>query len=47
MVFIEQEKTKEPVASSYSYVCKDCTIKKVVEDRKKKNPMTDWEYPDW
>ena len=40
MVFIEQEKAKA-VASSYSYVCKDCTIKKVVEDRKKKND--DWE----
>lgn len=45
--FYRTRKDKGAVASSYSYVCKDCTIKKVVEDRKKKNPMTDWEYPDW
>ena len=45
--FYRTRKDKGAVASSYSYVCKDCTIKKVVQDRKKKNPMTDWEYPDW
>ena len=45
--FYRTRKDKGAVASSYSYVCKDCTIKKVVEDRKKKNPMNDWEYPDW
>ena len=45
--FYRTRKDKGAVASSYSYVCKDCTIKKVVEDRKKKIPMTDWEYPDW
>jgi len=45
--FYRTRKDKGAVASSYSYVCKDCTIKKVVKDRKKKTPMTDWEYPDW
>ena len=45
--FYRTRKDKGAVASSYSYVCKGCTIDKVVRERKKKNPMTDWEYPDW
>ena len=45
--FYRTRKDKGAVASSYSYICRDCTIKKVVEDRKKKTPMSDWEYPDW
>ena len=32
------------LASSYSYECKDCTVKRV-KLKKKKNIM--WEYPDW
>jgi len=31
--------------SSYSYECKECTIKRV--KRKKKPIIKDWEYPDW
>ena len=32
--------------SSYSYECKQCTIRRVKENRKKK--ISDkWEYPDW
>jgi ferredoxin-like protein FixX len=30
--------------SSYSYECKECTIKRVKSKKKKK---LDWEYPDW
>ena len=33
--------------SSYSYECKDCTIKRIVESKKKKDPHADWQYPDW
>ena len=32
-------------ASSYSYECKLCTIKRISETRKKK--IITWEYPDW
>ena len=30
--------------SSYSYECKECTIKRV---KSKKTKKLDWEYPDW
>ena len=33
------------IKSSYSYECKDCTIKRV--KNKKKPKIKDWEYPDW
>ncbi len=33
--------------SSYSYECKVCTIRRVVENRKKSKPFEDWNYPDW
>ena len=32
--------------SSYSYECKQCTINRVRETRKKKSSVI-WEYPDW
>ena len=32
--------------SSYSYECKQCTIKRVSLTRKKKKDNL-WEYPDW
>ena len=32
------------ISSSYSYECKECTIKRVKSKKKKK---LDWEYPDW
>ena len=36
------------LASSYSYECKECTVKRIT-DRRRKNIKTDtrWEYPDW
>ena len=37
----------EKLASSYSYECKECTIKRIT-DRRKRNPdSSDWTYPDW
>ena len=33
------------IKSSYSYECKECTIKRVKS--KKKSKIKDWEYPDW
>ena len=32
------------IKSSYSYECKECTIKRV---RSKKRTTNHWEYPDW
>ena len=32
------------IKSSYSYECKECTIKRV---RSKKKVNYNWEYPDW
>ena len=33
--------------SAYSYECKECTKKRVLEKRKSKNHTLMWEYPDW
>jgi hypothetical protein len=45
--FYRTRKDRGPVASSYSYECKECTVKRVINSRK--NPLTleKWEYPDW
>ena len=45
--FYRTRKDRGPVASSYSYECKDCTIKRIIENRKNRSPMIEWEYPDW
>jgi len=45
--FYRTRKDRGPVASSYSYECKDCTIKRVVVDRIKSAVFDKWEYPDW
>ena len=34
-----------PTVSSYSYECKECTIRRVSNARK--NDSKRWEYPDW
>ena len=37
---------KDPTKkSSYSYECKECTIKRIKSRKKPK--IKDWEYPDW
>lgn len=45
--FYRTRKNRGPVASSYSYECKECTIKRIVESRKNLNSIFYWEYPDW
>ena len=37
----------EKLASSYSYECKECTIKRITQRRKKNIDSLDWTYPDW
>ena len=43
--FYRTRKDRGPVASSYSYECKTCTIQRVKS--KKKVEIKRWEYPDW
>ena len=45
--FYRTRKSRGPVASSYSYECKDCTIKRVVVSRMTSRVLDKWEYPDW
>ena len=42
--FYRTRKNRGPVASSYSYECKECTINRV---RNSKSTSNVWEYPDW
>ena len=42
--YYRTRKDRGPVASSYSYECKDCTIKRIMANKKSDNR---WEYPDW
>ena len=44
--FYRTRKDRGAVASSYSYECKDCTIKRISKGKKSIN-TTSWEYPDW
>ena len=46
--FYRTRKDRGPVASSFSYECKDCSIKRMM-NRKKTLPssISMWEYPDW
>ena len=43
--FYRTRKDRGAVVSSYSYECKDCTIKRILTN--KKPIVKDWEYPDW
>jgi len=45
--FYRTRKDRGSVASSYSYECKECTIKRIVESRKNTNSRLNEEYPDW
>jgi hypothetical protein len=45
--FYRTRRDKGPVASSYSYECKDCTIKRIVVNKIQSNIFDRWEYPDW
>ena len=43
--FYRTRKDRGPVASSFSYECKDCTIKRITQSKTKSDLR--WEYPDW
>jgi hypothetical protein len=43
--FYKTKKGSTP--SCYSYVCKECTIKRILDKRRKQTPFIDWSYPDW
>jgi hypothetical protein len=43
--FYRTRKDRGAVASSYSYECKDCTIKRISERRKR--IVEEEKYPDW
>ena len=48
--FYRTRKDRGPVASSYSYECKECTIKRITNSTKNvkcKVKDTNWQYPDW
>lgn len=45
--FYRTRKDRGPVASSYSYECKECAIKRVVSNRIISKILERWEYPDW
>ena len=45
--FYRTRKNRGAVASSYSYECKDCTIKRIIESKKRTNDDIKWSYPDW
>ena len=45
--FYRTRKDRGPVESSYSYECKECTIKRVVASRMISKIVDKWEYPDW
>ncbi len=45
--FYRTRKDRGPVASSYSYECKECSIKRIIDSRKTFKKESKWEYPDW
>jgi hypothetical protein len=45
--FYRTRKDRGPVASSYSYECKECTIKRISESKRHHQSTLNWEYPDW
>jgi len=45
--FYRTRKDRGPVPSSYSYECKECTIKRIIVSRMTTRVLDRWEYPDW
>ena len=45
--FYRTRKDRGAVSSSYSYECKECTIKRVVSNRMVTAVLDKCEYPDW
>ena len=45
--YYRTRKDRGPVASSYSYECKLCTIRRILKSRTKEKCISQWSYPDW
>ena len=45
--FYRTRKDRGAVPSSYSYECKECTIKRIIISRMETRVLDKWEYPDW
>jgi hypothetical protein len=45
--FYRTRKDRGAVSSSYSYECKECSIKRIVTNRMTTKIFDKWEYPDW
>jgi ferredoxin-like protein FixX len=45
--YYRTRKNRGSVASSYSYECKECSIKRIINKRKQKDSHIEWEYPNW
>jgi hypothetical protein len=45
--FYLTRKDRSTVPSAYSYECKTCTVKRIIESRKRKRCQEEWGYPDW
>jgi hypothetical protein len=45
--FYRTRKNRGPVASSYSYECKECTMERIKKYRNTTHFQSNWEYPDW
>lgn len=45
--FYRTRKDRGYVASSYSYECKECTVKRIIMSRSKYSNDNNWQYPDW
>jgi len=45
--FYRTRKNRGAVASSFSYECKECSIKRIVTSRMVSRVLDKWEYPDW
>lgn len=45
--FYRTRKDRGPVSSSYSYECKECTIKRICGRKNIIEKDLKWEYPDW
>lgn len=45
--FYLTRKDRPTVSSAYSYECKICTVRRVLESRKNRDVTSMWDYPDW
>jgi hypothetical protein len=46
--FYLTRKNRKGFPSAYSYECKECTVNRIINSRKKKSQKAiDYQYPDW